>query len=96
MITQMTASDDCQQLHVDWEEGHTTTFAAAFLRQQARDAWSMRERLDTGDVAVAPGIRITGLFAVGSGGVNVHFSDGHQRAIYPFSYLQELSQQLDN
>ncbi|KCV82310.1 hypothetical protein ATO10_07967 [Actibacterium atlanticum] len=96
MIEEMTASEDARHLHVSWDNGETTVLPASLLRKEARDAWSVRERLDHGGVTVQPGICITGLYPVGTFGVNVHFSDGHDRAVYPFPYLRELSDQLDN
>ena len=96
MITSLAANEAADALTLDWESGGQSSIPAAFLRREARDAWSIRERLDTGDVAVAPGITITGLFQVGANGVNIHFSDGHDRAIYPYPYLAELSERIDN
>lgn len=96
MIEDMTASLDARHLMVHWTDGDTSILSAELLRKEARDAWSQRQRMDHGDIAVAPGLQITGLFPVGSFGVNVHFSDGHDRAIYPFPYLRELSEQRDN
>ncbi len=93
MIDTLAASDDCQHLTVTWETGEETVFPAAYLRREAKDAWSIRERLDHGEVSVLPGIRITGLSQIGNG-VNIHFSDGHEKAIYPFPYLRELSDRL--
>ena len=90
MIDSFATSDDCQHLTVTWKSGEETAFPAAYLRQEAKDAWSIRERIDHGEVAVQPGILITGLARVGNG-INVHFSDGHDKAIYPFPYLRELS-----
>ncbi len=94
MIDSLTASDDAEHLTVTWLSGEESVLSAAFLRREARDAWSIRERLDHGEVAVLPGIRITGLQQVGNG-VNVHFSDGHKTAIYPFPYLRELCDRFD-
>lgn len=96
MIDSLTASDDAQHLIVAWQDGGTSTLSAAELRRQARDAWSIRQRMDHGEIAVAPGLRITAMHAVGAYGVNVQFSDGHDRAIYPFQYLRELSGRTDN
>ncbi|MEM6388015.1 MAG: DUF971 domain-containing protein [Pseudomonadota bacterium] len=93
MIESLTATDDCQHLEVSWEDGNVTTLPAVMLRREAKDAWSIRERLDHGAIAVSPHIRITGLAQIGNG-VNVHFSDGHDKAIYPFPYLRELSDRL--
>ena len=90
MIESLVASGDCQHLTMTWVDGAKTTLSAAYLRQEAKDAWAIRERLDHGQVSVLPGIRITGLSQIGNG-VNIHFSDGHEKAIYPFPYLRELS-----
>jgi DUF971 family protein len=95
MIDSLTASADAQHLTVTWEGGDETTLSAAFLRREAKDAWSIRERIDHGEVRVMPGIRITDLRAHGAYGVNVHFSDGHDKAIFPFPYLRELSDRSD-
>ena len=96
MIDRLTASDDARQLRVTWTSGAVSELSAETLRREARDAKSVRERYDTGTVAVAPGIWITDLVQVGAHGVNVQFSDGHDRAIYPFPYLRELSERFDN
>lgn len=94
MINSLAASDDAQHLTVTWETGKETVLSAAYLRREAKDAWSIREKLDHGAIHVLPGITITGLVQVGAG-VNVHFSDGHEKAIYPFAYLRELSDRHD-
>lgn len=47
-----------------------------------------------GEVPVAPDIAITALSQVGNVGINVHFSGVHDRAIYPFAYLEELSERF--
>lgn len=94
MIESLTASSDAEHLTVTWEGGDESTLPASILRREAKDAWSIRERLDHGEVTVLPGIRITHLTQIGNG-VNVHFSDGHEKAIYPFPYLRELSDRFD-
>ncbi len=96
MIDTLAATPDCRALTITWEEGHESTLSAVVLRREARDAHSIRQRIDYGKVAVIPDIAITALVQVGHGGVNVHFSDGHDRAIYPFEYLRELSDLFDN
>lgn len=96
MIDRLSATPDCQKLIVEWKNGVTTELPASVLRREARDAYSTRARLDHGEIAVADGLTITNLVQVGPAGVNVHFSDGHDRAIYPFVYLRELSEQYGN
>ncbi len=96
MIDTLTASTDAQSLHILWATGDETTLPAAVLRREARDAWTIRQKIDFGDVAVSDEIAITAMHQVGPAGVNVHFSDGHDKAIYPFVYLRELSDRYDN
>jgi DUF971 family protein len=96
MIDRLDATPDCRHLIVEWEGGATTKLPADMLRREARDAYSQRARLDHGEIPVAPDLTITSLVQVGRAGVNVHFSDGHERAIYPFVYLRELSNQYGN
>lgn len=96
MIDRLSATPDNRHLIVEWEEGDATQLSAATLRQQARDAYSRRALLDHGEIVVAPDLTITGLKQVGASGLNVTFSDGHDRAIYPFIYLRELSDQYGN
>jgi len=96
MIDCLSATPDCRNLIVEWEDGATSELPAVTLRREARDAFSRREKLDYGEIAVRPDLTITNLVQVGPAGVNVHFSDGHARAIYPFVYLRELSDQYGN
>jgi len=95
MINAMTATPDCRALIIDWDSGETSEITAITLRREARDAVSIRQRVDFGCVRVDDDIAITALSPVGTIGVNIHFSDGHDRAIYPFAYLRELSDRRD-
>ena len=96
MIDELTATEDQRHLQIHWQTGEVSVLAAADLRRAARDAQSIRQRLDHDAVDVCDGLTITGLAQVGAAGVNVQFSDGHDRAIYPFVYLRELSDRFDN
>ena len=96
MLDEITTTLDGRTLRLIWTEGPETQLPADELRRAARDATSIRQKIDLGEITIAPGLRITALNAVGSYGVNVHFSDGHQRAIYPFSYLRDLSDEFGN
>ena len=96
MIDTLTASEDARSLHILWDTGDETKLPATYLRREARDAWTIRQKIDFGDVAVHDGLQITAMHQVGPAGVNVHFSDGHDKAIYPFVYLRELSDRVDN
>lgn len=81
---------DGTALEIRWPDG-MATISAARLRAQARDAVSRRQIIDFGEIRILPGLHITALEQVGAMGVNVHFSDGHARAIYPWPYLRALA-----
>lgn len=96
MLDSLQVSDDLRRLNLHWENGESSILSAQILRQEARDAASIRTRHDHGTLAAAEDLEITALEPVGGFGVNIHFSDGHDRGIYPFAYLRELSDRFDN
>lgn len=96
MLDSLQVSDDLTSLKLSWLDGQASELTAQILRQEARDAASVRARHDHGSFAAAADLQITALEAVGTFGVNIHFSDGHDRGIYPFVYLKELSDRFDN
>jgi DUF971 family protein len=55
------------------------------------DARSVRARLDGADAPGAPA-EIREIRAVGNYAVNLAFSDGHDRGIYPWRLLRELGE----
>ena len=77
-------------LHISWADGVSAIFPATELRAAARDAASQGQAYDTGKIDVLDGLTITSVDHVGAYGLNIAFSDGQDRAIYPFSYLREL------
>lgn len=96
MLDSLQVTDDLTRLQISWSDGSESELAAQVLRKEARDAHSIRFRIDNGDLVVSDDIQITALTQVGAAAVNVHFSDGHDRAIYPFVYLKELTERFDN
>jgi prepilin-type processing-associated H-X9-DG protein len=63
---------------------------AARLRLACRCAHCTRARIDGTFPERFDGVTITAVSSMGHYGVNVTFSDGHARGIYPWSYLAEL------
>ena len=66
------------------------------LRAACRCADCRRERIDRGadpdsDGATIAGATIAEVRLVGDHALNIAFSDGHDRGIYPWSYLRELA-----
>lgn len=84
-------SDDLASLVVMLESGQTRRIAAEPLRLACRCAHCQRARIDARFPTSFPGIAIVEVSDMGYG-VNVSFSDGHARGIYPKAYLVELLQ----
>lgn len=86
------------------EDGHTLFLLGADGRRRALDAallWAEcpsaqgRVRRQRGEHLAPPhGLAITSVRGIGSYGLNVAFSDGHDRGIYPWSYLATLAERL--
>lgn len=79
------------RLEVLWNDGMRSTLDAPALRAACRCA-TCESLLRAGNpTAPAAGIALTLLQPVGEFGLQLGFSDGHDRGIYPWAYLHELS-----
>ena len=79
------------QLQITWPDGSRCSIAAGALWSGCRSAVGTRRRLEGRHLDVPQALRITSVTPVGSYGVNIAFSDGHDRGIYPWSLLAELA-----
>jgi DUF971 family protein len=70
----------------------TFAIGAPRLRAACRCADCRRERIDRDADLNADGATIAEVRLVGDHALNIAFSDGHDRGIYPWSYLRELAQ----
>ena len=91
MITDITLSNRSTELLLGFSDGQTVPLSAEFLRANAMDALSRRERIDHGAIDVDANIQITTVNPVGHTGLNIAFSDGNNRAIFPYQYLISLA-----
>jgi DUF971 family protein len=78
-------------LSVTWENGVTDRYPAPLLRERARDAASARVALDGWAVPAQAGLTITRVEPIGNYALRIAFSDGHDRGIFPWSYLGEIA-----
>jgi DUF971 family protein len=78
-----------QALEIDWKGGASSRYGAGQLRHACRCAECMRARID-GAFAPSDEVAIAGIDPIGSYAINVQFSDGHSRGIFPWSYLREI------
>ena len=90
MITKITVSNDSTLMLIELSDGQLVPLSAQYLRANAKDAASRREIFDHGVISASADIQISDVRQVGHTGLNICFSDGHDRAIYPYSYLQSL------
>ena len=80
-----------RSLAIEWEDGSTSLLAASLLRSNCRSARDVRDRLDGCATEPTAAIAIVAVEAVGRYAVNLAFSDGQARGIYPWAYLRELA-----
>jgi DUF971 family protein len=89
--TEVRLNSERTRLSVTWENGVTSDFAAAVLREKARDANSVRFSLNGWAVPAASSLTITAIEPIGNYALRLSFSDGHDRGIFPFAYLTDIA-----
>jgi DUF971 family protein len=82
---------DPQGLDVHWGE-EKFRLTATHLRNQCRCAACKQLALQGTPVIATADTQLTNASPVGSYAVQLHFSDGHERGIYPWRYLRELAE----
>jgi DUF971 family protein len=65
--------------------------SAARLRTACRCAGCRRERIDRDAEPNGHSATISEVRLIGDHALNIVFSDGHDRGVYPWSYLRELA-----
>jgi prepilin-type processing-associated H-X9-DG protein len=77
-------------LELTMVQGETVRLRAERLRAACKCAHCMRARIDGVFADAFDGIAITKVAPIGDYAINIAFSDGHARGIYPWSLLLEL------
>jgi prepilin-type processing-associated H-X9-DG protein len=88
--TQITVSDHLDFLDLTMVDGETIRLPAARLRAACKCAHCIRARIDGAFPASFDGIAITVVAPIGDYAINIAFSDGHARGIYPWQLLLGL------
>lgn len=89
--TELRLAPDGAALRLVWASGAIDSFAAAELRAACQCAECVRQRHDDRFPGTFPDVTIDTLDLIGAQAVNIRFSDGHGRGIYPWSYLRSLA-----
>jgi DUF971 family protein len=84
-------SADGGALHLTLGTGAAFTLPAERLRSACRCAHCRRAQIDGVFPDRFPSVTIIGVTPIGHYAVNLEFSDGHARGIYPWSYFAELA-----
>jgi len=82
-------------LSITWINGEVSRLGAAQLRRSSRAASALRAEVDRRPTLVSEDIRLSDIRLVGVYGVQLVFSDGHDRGIYPWEYLRQLADAAD-
>ncbi|ELX12850.1 hypothetical protein Jab_1c14650 [Janthinobacterium sp. HH01] len=82
-----------RMLDIVWDDGQTQHLPHALLRAQCKCTVCQSQRLLAGAAQAAPeaDVRIDEIRQVGAYGVQLIFSDKHERGIYPWTYLRSLA-----
>lgn len=91
--TELRVTNEGTVLEILWDDGARQSLSAAWLRTQSRGAPDVRARADGRSVEAEPDISMTGIDPVGRYAINIKFSDGYDRGIYPWSMLRDLNTQ---
>src|ERR1700730_15872434 len=81
---------DRVRLRLTWPGGEQADVGAERLRAACRCAWCTRARIDQTFAAAFDGVTIERLTPIGDYAINIAFSDGHARGIYPWTFLLTL------
>jgi len=86
--TKISVAPDRAALSITWPDGVHQTLTAPTLRQMSRSARTESARLKGWDVPADGGLTITAVEAVGVYAINITFSDGYAKGIYPWDMLR--------
>jgi DUF971 family protein len=80
-------------LAITWQDGAVSRLEAGVLRRASRAASEIRRQVEGIELALQPDLRVDAVEPIGNYALRLFFSDGHDRGIYPWSYLRELADQ---
>ncbi len=88
---QITLSRDRRRLRLVWRDGKEDALSTHALREACRSSDALRARIDGQQADHSPELTIERVELVGGYALNLAFSDGEDRGIYPWRFLRELA-----
>lgn len=79
-------------LEIEWPDATRVMLTHAALRRHCKCAGCEHLRRSSQTAVPRDDIAIIEVSAVGAAALRLHFSDGHDRGIFPFAYLRQLGE----
>ncbi len=86
----LSVSNDRHMLEIDWHDGIKSLLPACFLREHCPSSTSKRDKIEGKKIDQPSDLAILDVRLIGQYAVNISFSDGHDRGIFPWVYLRKL------
>ena len=85
-------SADRRSLIIVWDNKESQTFPALMLRDNSQSSQSKRNRMTGCHGPFSKDIAIKDINLMGSYAINLVFSDGYNKGIFPWEFLHELGE----
>jgi DUF971 family protein len=86
-------ASDRRSLRIVWGDQEEQALTAQLLRGKCRSSDSIRARIDGSPTPISSDLMIERIELVGSYALNLSFSDGEDRGIYPWALLREIARE---
>ncbi len=87
---EVTLAADRRHLRLGWSGGETTVLPAEDIRLACRCAWCTRARVDGTFAENFSDAAIHSVEPIGDYALNIVFTDGHARGVFPWTYLRAI------
>lgn len=84
-------AEDGRSLNIGWRSGEHNVFGVHQLWRNCPSAHAKRRRMDDPHLEPNDDLRIVSVTPIGLYAINIGFSDGHARGIYPWPFLKQLT-----
>lgn len=84
--------DNGRHVELRFSAGPPVILKADALRAACRCAWCTKAKVQGEFPGAFSGLSIEQIKPIGGYAVNLHFSDGHDRGVFPWSYLRQLAE----
>ncbi len=90
--TEIHLAKDKKSLLLIWSDRTTDRLSAQLLRTGSQSAVSKRQKIDGCETEMNDDLTIIDIQSIGSYAINIVFSDGYHRGIFPCKFLRTLNE----